>query len=133
MNLKSINSPNAPQAIGHYSQAVEAGGLIFCSGQLGLYPQTGELASADVAVQTKQAMENLSAVLQEAGSNLSQVVRCDVFLKNIDDFKIFNEVYQTFFSAPPYPARQTVEVSNLPKNAAVEISCVALTPSNDEK
>lgn len=126
MDIKSIESTNAPKAIGPYSQAIEANGFVFCSGQLGISPKTGELAAADIAGQTKQAMQNLLAVLKAANSGLSKAVRCDVFLKNLSDFKTFNEVYQTFFPAPPFPARQTVEVSGLPKNALVEISCIAV-------
>jgi 2-iminobutanoate/2-iminopropanoate deaminase len=125
--IQEISTNMAPKAIGPYSQATIANGFVFCSGQLGLSPETGELIASDIALQTKQVLENLSAVLKASGSDLSKVVRCDVFVKNMANFQTVNEIYKQYFKTTPYPARQTVEVSNLPKNALVEISCIALT------
>jgi len=122
---KQISSVNAPKAIGPYSQAIEAGNFIFCSGQIALSPKTGEIISGEIAEQTRQVLKNLQVVLEKAGVNLSAVIKTDIFVKNINDFKTVNEIYSEFFSKDPKPARQTVEISNLPKNALVEISCIA--------
>ncbi len=122
---KQISSVNAPKAIGPYSQAIEAGNFIFCSGQIALSPKTGEIISGEIAEQTRQVLKNLQVVLEKAGVNLSAVIKTDIFVKNINDFKTVNEIYSEFFKVAPKPARQTVEISNLPKNALVEISCIA--------
>jgi 2-iminobutanoate/2-iminopropanoate deaminase len=114
----------APQPIGPYSQAVVSGGLVYCSGQVGLDPATGQLVSGGVAGQTRRVLENLSAVLAAAGTSLSHVLRCTVFLKNMADFPAMNEVYAQFFTKD-YPSRSTVEVARLPKDALVEIDCIA--------
>jgi 2-iminobutanoate/2-iminopropanoate deaminase len=114
----------APQPIGPYSQAVVSGGLVFCSGQVGLDPATGQLVQGGVAAQTKRVLENLSAVLAAAGTSPSHVLRCTVFLKSMADFPAMNEVYAQFFTKD-YPSRSTVEVARLPKDALVEIDCVA--------
>ena len=123
--LKQILSQKAPKAIGPYSQAIKAGNFIFCSGQIALSPETGEIVSNDVTKQTRQILKNLKEVLKGAGANFKNVVRTDIFVKNIKDFQTINEVYAEFFNFDPKPARQTVEVSALPKGALVEISCLA--------
>jgi len=127
MNQK-IESLYAPKAFGPYSQAVRAGNLVFLSGQLGMDPQTNELKNG-VEEQAHQALNNLKAVLETAGCAFADVVRCDIFLINIEDFSKVNAVYEKFFSADPKPARQTAAVAALPKNALMEISCIATIPS----
>ena len=114
----------APQPIGPYSQAVVSGGLVYCSGQVGLDPATGQLVSGGVPAQTRRVLENLSAVLAAAGTSLGHVVRSTVFLKNMSDFAAMNEVYAQFFTKD-FPSRSTVEVARLPKDALVEIDCIA--------
>ena len=123
MNL--IASPNAPAAIGPYSQAVVHNGIVYCSGQIGLTP-SGDWAGEDVLQQTIQALNNLDAVLQEAGSVRSQVIRATIFLESMDDFSVVNEAYSQFFGNHR-PARACVEARRLPKDAKVEISCIAAT------
>ncbi len=120
-----IASPNAPKAIGPYSQAIRAGGMIFCSGQIAIDPVTNQLIEGDAAAQTERVLKNLSAVLWEAGSNLEQVVKTTVFLKSMNDFAAMNEVYGKFFSKQP-PARSTVEAARLPKDVLVEIDAIAV-------
>ncbi len=120
-----ISTSNAPKAIGPYSQAIRAGGMIFCSGQIALDPFTNQLIEGDVAAQTERVLKNLSAVLWEAGSNLEQVVKTTVFLKSMNDFAAMNEVYGKFFSKQP-PARSTVEAARLPKDVLVEIDVIAV-------
>lgn len=124
--MKKIHTSSAPQAVGPYSQAVEHNGLIFCSGQIPLKAD-GELVAGDIRAQTTQVCENLRAVLAEAGSSLTQVVKTDVFLKDMNDFTAMNEVYATYFTGDVLPARVTVEVARLPKDVLVEIACVAVT------
>jgi 2-iminobutanoate/2-iminopropanoate deaminase len=114
----------APAAIGPYSQAIQAGGLVFTAGQLGLDPTGGELA-AGAAAQADRALRNLSAILDAAGTSLERVVKTTIFLANMADFAAVNEVYASHFSTP-YPARSTVAVKALPKDALVEIEAVAL-------
>lgn len=121
---KIIKTNNAPGAIGPYSQAIQANNFIFCSGQIGVDPKKNTIA-VGIKAQTKQALKNLNAVLTSANATLDSVVRVDIFLKNIDDYSTMNDTYAHFFKKNP-PARQTVEVSNLPRNALVEISCIAL-------
>ncbi len=120
-----ISTPNAPQAIGPYSQAIKAGGLVFTAGQVAIDPPTGLVVAGDVAAQTEQVMKNLAAILEAAGSGFEKVVRCTVFLKNMNDFTAMNEVYGRYFTAAP-PARSTVEVARLPKDVLVEIDVIAL-------
>ncbi len=122
-----INTDRAPEAVGPYSQAVAAGGLIFASGQLGLDPATGQFVGYTAAAQIRQAIENIAAVLRAAGSDLSQVVKTTLYLVNMDDFPKVNQVYAEFFPHDP-PARATVEVSNLPLSGLVEIEVVAYRP-----
>ena len=123
--MKTIASPQAPQAVGPYSQAVVAGGFVFCSGQLGLSPATGQFAAIDTAGQARQVLQNLAAVLEAAGSGLRQVVKCTVFLADLNDFAVMNAEYEKAFGAHK-PARSTIEVKRLPKDARVEIECLAV-------
>jgi 2-iminobutanoate/2-iminopropanoate deaminase len=120
----------APKAVGPYSQAVVSpeARLVFTAGQIGLDPETGALAAGGVEAQTRRALENLAAVLEAAGTDLGRALKTTVFLRRMDDFAAMNRVYETFFPADP-PARSTVEVSRLPKEALVEIECVAELPS----
>lgn len=120
---KQIKTMNAPQAIGPYSQAIEVNGMLYVSGQIPVNPTTGTI-SDDIQEQTRQSMENIKAILEAAGTDLSKVVRCGIFIKNMDDFTKINEIYGTFFSEP-YPARATVEVSRLPKDVLIEIDAIA--------
>ena len=125
MTKAAISTDKAPGAIGPYSQAVKAGGMIFCSGQIPTDPTTGEFVSGGVAEQTRQVLVNLSAVLSAAGSSLDQVVKTTVFLADMADFAVVNEVYSEFFSENK-PARATVQAARLPRDARVEIDCIAL-------
>jgi len=120
-----VATKDAPQAIGPYSQAIKAGGFIFVSGQIAIDPPTGNLVPGDVAAQTERVLKNLDAILNAAGSRLQVVVRSTVFLKNMNDFAAMNEVYSRFWKSAP-PARATVEVARLPKDALVEIDVIAL-------
>ena len=120
-----VATQNAPQAIGPYSQAIKANGLIFASGQIPIDPATNQLISGDIAAQTERVLKNVSAILEAAGSNLRSVVRTTVFLKNMGEFAQMNEVYARFFGSNP-PARSTVEVARLPKDVLVEIDVIAL-------
>jgi 2-iminobutanoate/2-iminopropanoate deaminase len=122
---KIIKTTDAPQAIGPYSQAVEANGFVFVSGQIPLDPKTGNLVTGDVREQTKRVMENGKAVLAAAGCGMNSVVKTTIYLKNIGDFAAVNEVYGSYFTSDP-PARATVEVSRLPKDVAVEIDFIAV-------
>ena len=121
---QAVSSPDAPKAIGPYSQAVRAGQLLFLSGQVPLDPATGEIVSGDIAEQTRRVFENLAAVLKAGGRSLSDVVRTTVFLADMNDFAEVNKVYGSYFSEP-YPARATVQVARLPKDARVEIDLIA--------
>ena len=120
-----IATDQAPRAIGPYSQAIRAGNLLFCSGQIPIDPATGEFVSGGVAEQTEQVMRNLSAVLKAGQSSLKQVVKTTVFLADMDDFTAMNEVYGRFFGENP-PARATVQAARLPRDAKVEIEAMAL-------
>ncbi len=119
-----IHTPNAPAAIGPYSQAIEVGDLIFVSGQIPVDPATGAFAGDDITSQTHQSLKNLRAILEEAGSGLGKVVKTTVFLQDMNDFAAMNAVYAQYFSEP-YPARAAVQVGRLPKDALVEIECIA--------
>ena len=125
MPKNRIQTADAPNAIGPYSQGVQANGLIFCSGQVAIDPATNTFGEGDIRAQTRRALQNLDAVLQAAGSSLAQVVKTTVFLAHFSDFAAMNEVYGEFFGDTP-PARSTVEVAALPRNALVEIECIAL-------
>ena len=121
-----ISTPDAPKAIGPYSQGIRANGFIFVSGQVAIDPATQQVITGDVATQTARVIQNLSEILEAAGSGLGKVVRTTVFLKNMNDFSAMNEVYGKYFSAAP-PARSTVEVSRLPKDVVVEIDVIAVS------
>ncbi len=122
--MKLINTPNAPAAVGPYSQATVSGNMVFCSGQIPLVPATGELVNDDVANATKQCIRNLSAVLDAAGSSLNKVVKCSIFILDMGKFGVINGAYEEMFGEHR-PARAVVEVSRLPKDALVEIECIA--------
>ena len=122
-----VESKDAPKPIGPYSQAIKAGGFVFCAGQIALDPTTGQLAAGDITVQTERVLKNLSAVLAAAGTDLDHAVKTTVFLKNISDFPAMNEVYGRYFKTTP-PARSTVAVAALPRDALVEIEVVAGLP-----
>lgn len=124
MSKQPISTDRAPGALGPYSQAIDTGLFIFASGQLGLDPVSGELAEG-VQEQTRVALENVTAVLDAAGSSLDQVVKTTVFLQDMNDFAAMNEIYGQFFKEP-YPARSAVQVARLPKDALVEIEVIAL-------
>jgi 2-iminobutanoate/2-iminopropanoate deaminase len=124
MEIWTVETDKAPAAIGPYSQAVTTDGYVFCSGQVALDPATGELIGDSVAEQTRQALENLSAVLAAAGTALGHVVKTTIYLTNMDDFATVNAEYSKFFDQNP-PARATVGVVALPKGALVEIDCIA--------
>ena len=124
MSKKPIVTANAPQAIGPYSQAIHAGEWVFCSGQVAIDPATGTLIKGGVADETARVLDNLKAVLTEAGSSLDQVVKTTVYLADLGDFAVMNGVYAEYFGADP-PARATVEVAALPIGARVEIDAVA--------
>jgi 2-iminobutanoate/2-iminopropanoate deaminase len=127
MKKEVIVAQNAPKAIGPYSAAVRAETLIYTAGQLGIDPMTGEFVKGGIEAETHQALTNLKAVLEAAGSSLENVLKTTVFLKNMDDFGLMNNVYAQFFTEN-YPARSAVQVARLPKDAEVEIEAVALAP-----
>jgi reactive intermediate/imine deaminase len=121
--LKAIHTKNAPSAIGAYSQAVKAGGFMYVSGQIPLAPESMEIVSEDFNVQVKQVLENLKAIIVDSGSKLSDVVKLNVYLKDLADFQSVNDAMSTVFDEP-YPARAAVEVSRLPKDVLVEIDAI---------
>ncbi len=122
---KEIKTANAPEALGPYSQAVVSGGILFVSGQIALDAVTGEMVGDDVSGQTEKVFQNIKAILEAAGVSEEQVVKCSVFLKDMDDFAAMNKIYGSFFSQP-YPARAAVQVAKLPKDAKIEIEVTAL-------
>ena len=122
--MKTVETNKAPAAIGPYSQAITANGFVYTSGQIPIDPKTGNIEAACIEVQTEQAIRNLSAVLEAAGSSLEKVVKTTCFLKSIGDFAVFNEIYAKYFTEKP--ARSCVEVSALPKGALVEIEATAI-------
>ena len=125
--MKTIQTTKAPAAIGPYSHAVEANGFVFASGQLGINPATGEFVEGDVQAQTRQALTNARAIMNEAGLDLNNVIKTTVFLSDMANFAAMNEIYAEFCSEP-YPARSAVAVKTLPKNALVEVECIAVRP-----
>jgi len=129
MVKKIINTKNAPLPIGPYSQAVMAGGTLYCSGQVAISPKNGELNIADLNTETHQVMKNLKAVISEAGLVFRDVVKCSIFLKNMDDFAEVNKIYGEYFESS-FPARETVQVSKLPLDVNVEISLIAVKQGN---
>ncbi len=124
MQRQAIHSDQAPKAIGPYSQAIRVGDLVFCAGQTPLDPATGNMVEGDIEAQTRRVLQNLSAVLQAAGTSLDRAVKTTVFLKDMNDFQRMNAVYAEFFPKEP-PARSTIQVARLPRDAAVEIEVVA--------
>ena len=120
-----INTTNAPAPIGPYSQAIATGGFLFVSGQIPSNPSTGEIVSGDIKAETKQVMENIKAILVEAGIGFSNIVKTTIFLTDMQSFGQVNEVYGTYFT-DQFPARETVQVAGLPKNVNVEISVIAI-------
>ena len=122
---KGLQIPGAPAPIGPYSQAILAGATLYVSGQIPLNPSTGELVNESIEASTTQVMENIQALLNEAGMNMTNIVKCSIFLKNLDNFAAVNQIYGDYFRSTP-PARETVEVSKLPMDVEVEISCIAI-------
>jgi 2-iminobutanoate/2-iminopropanoate deaminase len=122
---KEIKTEKAPKAIGPYSQAIEANGFVFASGQIAIDPSTGELNTGSIEEQTRLVLNNLQAVLEAAGSSFDKVVKCTVFLHDMNDFSRMNAVYGEFFK-PPYPARAAVQVTRLPKDVKIEIEAMAV-------
>lgn len=127
MNRETIYTKNAPEPIGPYSQAVKAGNVIYCSGQIAIDPATGNITATDVQAQSRQVMKNIGELLAVAGADFGHVVKTTIFLKDMNDFPRVNEIYGSYFNGN-YPARETVEVSRLPKDALVEISVTAVLP-----
>lgn len=122
--MKTIDTQNAPKAIGPYSQATITESLIFTSGQIPMDPATGEIVSGDITVQARQALENLKNILEAGGSGMDRVIKTTVFIRDMNDFPTINKIYSEYFSQP-YPARSCIEVSRLPKDARIEIEAVA--------
>jgi len=120
---KLISTDKAPAAIGPYSQAIQFSGLLFVSGQIAIDPKTGEFVEGGIEAHTEQVLENLKAIIEEAGMTLKNVLKCSCFLKNMEDFVTFNSVYERYFGETP-PARETIEVARLPKDAMVEVSAI---------
>jgi len=128
MSKQVIQTASAPAAVGPYSQAIVAGGLVYTAGQIALVPGTSELATGGIAEQTRQVMHNLKAILETAGSSLDQVVKVTVYLQDLNDFAAMNAVYAEFFTVAP-PARSTIQAAKLPRAALVEIDCIATLAS----
>ncbi len=122
---KEVKTDKAPQAIGPYSQGIVANGFVFCSGQIPIVPQTGELSTGGIEDQTRQVLNNVSAVLEAAGTSLDNVVKATVFLQDMNDFAAMNKVYAEFFKTP-FPARAAVQVARLPRDVKVEIEVIAI-------
>lgn len=122
--MKATSTTSAPAAIGPYSQAIVTGNLVFVSGQLPIDPATGNFAQGGIKELTRQSLTNMAHILEAAGTDMAHVVKTTVFLADMDDFAAMNEVYSTFFTSP-FPARSAIAIKTLPKNARVEIECVA--------
>ena len=125
MNKKVINTPKAPAPIGPYNQAIQVDNTLYVSGQIAIIPESGEMATSDIDTETHQVMKNLGSILDAAGYDYSDVVKCTIFVNDMNNFAKVNEAYGSYFTVDP-PARETVEVSVLPKNVNVEISCIAV-------
>jgi 2-iminobutanoate/2-iminopropanoate deaminase len=123
---KCINTSKAPAPIGPYSQAILSGNTLYISGQIGMNPASGALVTGDITGETRQVMENLRAILSKATMDFDQVVKASIFIRDMNQFSAINEVYATYFTQGPPPARETVEVSNLPRSVNVEISMIAV-------
>lgn len=122
---KAISIPGAPKPIGPYSQAILSGNTLYVSGQIPLNPHNGELVIESIEASTHQVMNNIKALLDEAGMNIENIVKCSIFLKDLNDFALVNQVYGSYFTNTP-PARETVQVSRLPLDVPIEISCIAV-------
>ncbi|MCQ2603768.1 MAG: RidA family protein [Spirochaetia bacterium] len=120
-----ISTENAPAAIGPYNQAIVYGDTVYCSGQIAIDPKTNEFIGGDIVAQTNRVFENIRGLLAACGSGMDKVVKCDVYLKDINDFATMNEIYASYFEGCDYPARSAMEVANLPKGALIEIEVVA--------
>ena len=131
MSKEIISTKNAPVAIGPYSQAIKVGNLLFSSGQIPLDTATGELVNSDIKAATKRVLENLKAILEEAGTSLENVIKTVVYLRDMEDFAAVNEIYSQYFTSKQ-PARSCVQVAKLPKDAMVEIEVVAMAPVANE-
>jgi 2-iminobutanoate/2-iminopropanoate deaminase len=125
MSKKVIYSPEAPEPIGPYSQAIQSGNMLFVSGQIAIESSSGKMITDEIQAETKQVMSNIQAILKVAGMDFSHIVKCSIFLIDMNNFPKVNEVYSQYFKENP-PARETVEVSKLPKGVNVEISCIAV-------
>ena len=125
MNPQVYFTEHAPAPIGPYNQAIGFGGLLFLSGQIALVADSGELVTASIEEETRQVMENIRSILQDAGTDFRRVVKCTIFVRNMGDYARINDVYGSYFNHDSAPARELVEVSGLPKNVNVEISCIA--------
>jgi 2-iminobutanoate/2-iminopropanoate deaminase len=125
---KIIFSPNAPAPIGPYNQATLANGTLYVSGQIPINPANGELVSGDIKKETAQVMENLKAILNAAGIGFEEVLKCSIFMTDMNNYAAINEVYASYFNDDSAPAREAVQVSALPKGVDVEISCIAIVP-----
>lgn len=122
---KIISTDKAPEAIGPYNQAIVYNDIVYCSGQIAIDPTTNEFVGGDIVKQTNQVFNNIKGLLQASGSDISKVVKCNVYLTDINDFSTVNEIYASYFEGTDYPARSAVEVSNLPKGALIEIEVIA--------
>ena len=125
MKIERVSTDNAPKAIGPYSQGIKANGFVFCSGQIPANPATGELVKGSITEQTQQVLSNVKAVIEAAGSSMTKVVKCTVFLKNMDEFSEMNTEYSKWFGDSP-PARAAVQVARLPKDVSIEIEAIAV-------
>jgi len=123
--MKHINTPNAPAAIGPYSHAVVVNGMIYTSGQVAMNPETKELVTSGVADEAHQVMKNLEVILKEVGTSFDKVIKATIFLQDMNDFPIVNEVYGSYLTEGKFPARETVQVARLPRDVKVEISMIA--------
>ncbi|MBB4078103.1 2-iminobutanoate/2-iminopropanoate deaminase [Lewinella aquimaris] len=126
MPKQIIQTENAPAPVGAYNQATLANGTLYVSGQIALDPTSGELLTKDIETETRRVMDNLQAIVEAGGSSMSQVLKCEVFVSDMEDFSRINTVYATYFDEATAPARALVQVANLPKYVNVEISCIAL-------
>ena len=124
-HLVAVTTNDAPKPVGPYSQAIKSGKQVFCSGQIGLLPETGAMAGDDITMQTRQALKNLAAVLAASGSDMAHVLKVTIYMKDLADFGKVNDIYKDYFSVTK-PARSTVQVAALPKGALIEIECIAV-------
>ena len=123
---QAINTPHAPAPVGPYNQSIAAGGMLYISGQVAIVPETGDMLQDNIEIETKQVLQNIGAVLEVAGLGFGDIVKCSVFVKDMNDFGRINGVYATFFDGAVAPARELVQVARLPKDANIEISAIAL-------